>query len=116
MKLGVVLAEFTADGAFDLLGDDEAHPVDGRREPRPVGADENGIVIRHHPAPVQKFTLEEAADQGYRANLEEDVLSSQGEGRGVVGLAEDLFELLECRRGHHEFDVPVEAFLGVKAP
>ena len=116
MKFGKVFSEFTPDGAFHLLGDDEAHPVDGRREPRPVGADQDGVVLRHHPAPVQEFALEDAADQGHRAHLEEDVLSAQGEGSGVVGLAENLFELLECRRGHHEFDVPVEAFLGVKPP
>ena len=85
MKLGKVFSEFTADRAFHLLGDDEAHPVDGRREPRPVGADQDGVVLRHHPAPVQKFALEDAADQGHRAHLEEDVLSAQGEGVPVNG-------------------------------
>ena len=101
-----ILAEAAADGAFELLRDDEADTLDGIGHLCHVDRQLDRLVLRKHAPPVEEFTLEQPADERRFADRKEDMLAAEEEGAGLVGIAEDLFRFLERRGGDDEFERP----------
>ena len=111
-----VVSEGAAHRAFDLFRDDEAHALDGIRHFADVGRDLNGIVLRQNAPPVEEFALQNAADERRVADHEEDMLCSEVDHGGIVGIVENFLDLLQRRRRRDEFDRPLERLLGNVAP
>ena len=87
-----ILAEAAADGAFELLRDDEADTLDGIGHLCHVDRQLDRLVLRQHAPPIQKFTLQNTADERGISDGKENVLRARIEGCGVLGVAEDFFD------------------------
>ncbi|WP_278360583.1 hypothetical protein, partial [[Ruminococcus] torques] len=96
-----ILTEAAADGAFELLRDDEADTLDGIGHLCHVDRQLDRLVLRKHAPPVEEFTLEQTADERRFADRKEDMLAAKEEGAGLVGIAEDLFRFLATLQVSH---------------
>ena len=85
-----VFAEFAADRAFELFGDNQADTLDGLGHFRNVDRQLYRLVLRQNAAPVEEFTLQKAADQRGLADGEENMLAAEEERAGFVRIAENF--------------------------
>ena len=90
----LLVAEDAADGAFVLFRDDQAHPLHAGGQLIDAGDQFDGTVRRHHPPPIQKVAFQQPADQHRVPQLVQNVLGSQGEPGGGVGIGENFFHFL----------------------
>lgn len=85
-----IFAEFAAHRTFELFGDDQTDTFDGIGHFRDVYRQLDRLVLRQDAPPVEKFALQQTADQRCLADVEEDMLAAEEERAGFVRIAEDF--------------------------
>ena len=67
----------------------------------------------NHLPPVQEITLQQTADQGRAADLEQNMLGAQRESSLFIGIGEDLFHFLQCLGRHNKAHGSADGAFGV---
>ena len=81
-----------------------------------MGAELDGAIGWHDPAPIQEFAFQQAADQGSAADLEQNVLGSQAEAGLIFTIGEDLFHFLQSCGRNHKAELAAGAIFGMPGP
>lgn len=87
-----VVSKLAAHGAFEFFGDDKPDTLNGVGQAADISDELDGVILRQHAPPIQKFTLQNTADERCISDGKENVLRARIEGCGVLGVAEDFFD------------------------